>query len=356
MNTPATSPSSKRVRFSGKLTKPKVSSDLPLKPADAAKSCIAQGLASLPPNFKSFFSPLCIDLLDSRLKKTQKYGAVKLFEDPEFLPRSIRIKVDIGFSKDIDDDNQAQLIRDSMQLATVTFQTKARALILQAALMEIDVIENIIGDKYIAMLIHIVTVSLVQANLSCEDAIISGICHYALDTLDIRDHILALTLCHKRVAERYPAAPVNVHVNNFPPGFFEKYKMLLCPINGSIAKFISITIQRPWKEYLDTCDAHKQNSALRLYFKKSSVMTATEETIIRMDTEPDSREGTLNDIVNSALGKQAKQFERRQKSIENTLKQLTSNRKTKNVTTGGSKATASEKKTAPQRRFPRNKT
>ena len=120
-----------------------------------------------------------------------------------------------------DSDNQAQLILDSMQLATETFQAKVPSLILQAAQMEIDVIDDLIGDEFIALLIHIVTVSLVQAFIACNDAIISAVCHYALETLDIRDHILALELCHERVAERFPGAPPNVHANNFPPSFFE---------------------------------------------------------------------------------------------------------------------------------------
>ena len=121
-----------------------------------------------------------------------------------------------------DSDNQAQLILDSMQLATETFQAKVPSLILQAAQMEIDVIDDLIGDEFIALLIHIVTVSLVQAFIACNDAIISAVCHYALETLDIRDHILALELCHERVAERFPGAPPNVHANKFSPSFFEK--------------------------------------------------------------------------------------------------------------------------------------
>ena len=330
--------------------------NLTLKPSEQAESSITSGLALLPPNVKSFFSPLCLEILRLRIKRNDKENSFKQFEDPEYMPRSVRLNIKLGFTAESLLHADSLVLQDEMKALILDFQFKARATIMNAAKLEIDVMIESTGEKFLNLLIHSIKTILVLESMPCTDQLIKAIATKAIKHLDIRNHIQSKECLQLHLDSRFPSETRSI------PDFLEDYTppqqirfRRIFEANGALQKSMFNMVTVPWTTYLEATALLDQQNSLKVYFKEQRVTAATEATTIRIDTNPDTRDKTVQTIVDVALAKQAKNFERLHKNLSNTVKQLSSKRKTKNVPSGGSKGTASAKNKNPTSATPNDK-
>ncbi|KAI2489551.1 hypothetical protein MHU86_25035 [Fragilaria crotonensis] len=162
MSNPATSATNKRVRLSNPaLAAGKKNQDPITTPANAAKSSITQALASHDSKEKSFFTPLCIELLELQLKLLQKKSTLHRLEDPSFIPRSIRLSTLLVLSNDATDHPEALALRESMKTVVTTYQDSARVVLIhKAAELEVKVLHDTVVQRFVSLLTHICSTSL----------------------------------------------------------------------------------------------------------------------------------------------------------------------------------------------------
>jgi hypothetical protein len=345
MSSSATNPASKRVRFSKSGTNPPapVSTDPAIGPGLAGELLITQKIASRSVHIRTFFIPLLKEFLALRYRRIKKLSSVKSFEDPDFIPRSFRLAANIGFTTDAREHQDSKKIYDAMSAATAAYQAVAREQTHAAAKLEVEVLQDKITQQFVQLLIHLCSTTLIELAIPYTDNEL-----YELIQLVSRDSSLLVDLCTfedviRILQQRFP------RVSTSNPVFLRD-----SDVNHPHSKVVTVQsyvrsyILDPWSCYTNSLKSAATLKSLQKYSIEQATTKATETAAMEVETNPTLRNDTIQSLIDAALAKQSKVFDRKQKSLENSIKQMSAARSTKNEKSGGSNtALAKTKSKAP---------
>lgn len=355
MSSDATSaPPPKRVRFDSESTSSTQKSSIKTKPSiktlspsDLAKSNLTTALASLVSTAPQFFKPLTTELLNLRLRQELRTTKLKQFDESTYLPRSIRLKTSLNLSTEAKNFSEAEPLHTRMQDIIATFEKNARQVILEAALLEIKATETSIATTFVTIVLHACSYILIKNSISQKDETLYLLAAYLIDRTDLSVTATKRDACFQQIHNRFPSQPIPTNGMAFDDNFVTQLSQH-AKTHSELYTMVDKLVNKPWKAYTDALTTQAKTREFSTYFVEQATTSATENAAMLIDSDPIARNETLTALMDQALAKQAKKFEQKYKSLENTLNQLKKNKQpidSKNNKTGGTSTTQGQTKT-----------
>jgi hypothetical protein len=317
----------KRVRIS--TDNQSVSIHQELQPLGAAKLVLSQALASRNSYIQTFLEPLCFGLLTSRLKKVQREETEKKFEDITYMPRSLRLKTELGFSTEAKQHPEAAALQHAMKQTLDQFQLCARTHIAASAKLETKLATDNIIQQFVALLIHLATTTMIEDGLDHTSHHLQTLLMHLLN-----DRETCIGICPRQdaiqaLATKYP----EVNRQTFIP-VHDDDRAAMNRLVDKLFAYVRMYVHTPWTTLNTTQETREQLKNLQLYTATQTTAATTERIAIQLETDLDLTRDTLRTIIDTEINKKTKVLVMKQKALENTIKQLTIT-KPKNGKPGG---------------------
>ncbi|KAI2491878.1 hypothetical protein MHU86_22674 [Fragilaria crotonensis] len=214
-----------------------------------------------------------------------------------------------------------------MKTVVTTYQDSARVVLIhKAAELEVKVLHDTVVQRFVSLLTHICSTSLLAKSADPSDYKV----HFLLCMLNERRNA-SKELCtrdefSKVLASRFPTQDPRVldrgWINN--PASLADCTSLIEETNppGEILLKIQRFVHTPMEQYFVSVAYQSSKQKLGAYFTEQTVTKATETASMQIDSNIELRSETLQSLIDTALLKQSKEFERKHKSLENTVKQI----------------------------------
>jgi hypothetical protein len=300
-------------------------------PIDIARANLTWALASLDSIVSQFFEPFTTELLNLRMSKELGATKLKRFDEPNYLPKSIILKTMLKFSIHTKDSPEAQTLRTEMQEVIANFHSEARKVVNKAATLELTVTDSRIATTFMNIVIHTCSFVLIDNSITPQDEIVYLLAAYLIDRTDISVSVSSRNACFQKLQLRFPSKRLLTRDMDFDGTFMIQFSKFAKP-DADIYTIVDKIVHKPWTAYNRAVKSEATAQAKSKYFEEQSsttvaaTATTAARTMIDSDLPVACEEILVKSIVERAVAKHSKMFERKCQSLENSIDQFKKSR------------------------------
>jgi hypothetical protein len=333
--TDTNNPAPKRVR----ITTDEATTTPSVTPSSAAHDRVVSAIVSLPDPIKQLAEHWCAKINTAHAKhQRQTKNLTKISADPEFIPRSARVKFELTGSKlATGQDEFKALVTDAKKLVS-DFQTGMKKVIVKAAEVECSLLNKERSDTIISAVVQFTEAFLLaKTGKPATPKDLIYLCTAAFGK--VRPYLDALTcdtVSHQLIAETIKEDP-NLVFTDEAPCFLHVSPV---PVT-EFTNFCEQLFVAPLQAYDKTVKDLDVNATVKDLIELRIRGTATSTTAMALDDEPTMTSAQVESLIQASIKKQTEPLRSKIKELESKSSSSAKNQPR------GAKGRASLKKKSP---------